>query len=300
MHQKKMDNINKSLFIFPKKNENAQLRIFCFPYAGGGASIYSRWELAMPLEVDLCIAQLPGRENRRHENAFRSFSLLINVLSEEITPLLNKPYVLFGHSMGALICFELARKLRETNNELPMHIFLSGLAPPKSVDKSEFSYNIMCDSDVIDLLDRINGTPKEILKDRELLEVFLPVVKADFELLNSYFFVAQNPLECPITSYHGINDNIPISEISNWTNQTKKGFKIKIFQGDHFFINSSRDSVLTALRADLRMILNEINELSYLEDFQKRYRNEELLTNGSVRGGKQRALTGKVNPKINL
>ena len=293
MDQQKTGYANDSWFFFPKPNQNAKLRMFCFPYAGSGASIYKKWESAMPLEVELCAVQLPGRENRITEAAFKDFSSLINVLAEKILPLLDKPYIFFGHSMGALISFELARKLREASGELPIHLLLSGINPLKSTSK--LNINTMDDDEFINFLNRLNGTPTEILKNKEVLSFFLPVIKADFELLNSYSFAHKPPLECPITSYGGMDDT-PEDNLKGWIKHTDKTLEVKMFPGDHFFINSSRQEVLAALRTDLIMIVNkiaELDEMEFLENFINN-KKDRSIKKGAIRGEKQRELAENI------
>jgi len=289
-------------FMFPKPNKNAKLRIFCFPYAGAGASIYKKWEDSIPMEVELCVATLPGRENRRGESAFKDFSSLIEVVAEEIIPLLDKPYVFFGHSMGALLSFELARTLGEKNIELPIHLILSGINPLKSNDKLEMPLSSMSDHDFISLLHRLNGTPTEVLENKEVLNYFLPVIKADFALLNSYSFAAGLPLECSITAYGGMDDT-PAASLKDWATHTVSTFAMKMFQGDHFFINSARKEVLAALRADLMMIVNKVterDEMAILENFLNCKKKASPLKRGATRGGKQRALAENIKKNVRM
>src|SRR5918999_1348036 len=169
------------LFGSLKPNPGAQVRLFCFPYAGGGAAIYQGWAEHLPAAIDVCPIHLPGRGVRVNEKAYTKVSDLVRDLTPAILPLLDKPYALFGHSMGGLISFELARELRRRNVPAPVHIFISGRKAPQIPQQEEFIYNLP-ESEFVETLLRLNGTPTDILENKELMCIMIPLLRADFEL----------------------------------------------------------------------------------------------------------------------
>lgn len=160
-------------------NSAPSLRLFFFPYAGGGASIFRHWAESLPSDVDVRLAQLPGRENKMMEPAFTRLEPMVEAIAASIVPLLDRPFAFFGHRMGALIGFELARLLRREFGRQPAHLFASGRGAPHLPSNEALTYNLK-DADFIDRLRQLNGTPKEVFEHPELLPLVLPPLRADF------------------------------------------------------------------------------------------------------------------------
>jgi medium-chain acyl-[acyl-carrier-protein] hydrolase len=231
------------------------LRLFCFPYAGGNAQVYRNWQRDFPAEVSLSLAHLPGRGARIGEAPFRECRELVNALAEAITPQLPPVFAFWGHSMGALVTFELARELRRRGRPTPLALFVSGRGAPQIPDPSPPAFNLP-DQDFIAELRRLNGTPRELLDHPELAELFLPTIRADFELIETYVYKPEAPLACAIYAYGGLEDEtIPAAELKAWQKQTSVAFKVRMFPGDHFYIHTSRDLVPTLRRDALDLLM---------------------------------------------
>lgn len=225
----------------------ASMRLFCFPYAGGRALNYRTWSNNLPANVEVCAIELPGRGTLLKQTPFTRIKPLIETIAENILPKLDKPFALFGHSMGALISFELAHFLRNKYGINPVHLFVSAHRSPQIISKKPPIHSLP-ETEFLAELHRLNGTSKEILENRELMELFLPILRADFEVLETYTYQPLPPLECPITAFGGLSDSeANIDELEAWGKQTKSTFSLKMFQGDHFFIHSAQSQLLEHL-----------------------------------------------------
>lgn len=234
-----------------KPKPHARLRLFCFPYAGGGASIYQTWADKLPDTVEVCPVQLPGRESRMKEKPFTDMILLIKALAAALIPLQDRPYAFFGHSMGALISFELARYLRSHQSPLPIHLFLSGRGAPQ-ITGPETAKSDLPEEEFIEELIRLNGTPREVLDNPELMLMMIPLLRADFLLFESYAYVVEPPLDCPISVFGGLQDHeIGPEKLEGWREQTTEGFVRRMLPGDHFFLHSQRAVLLRLLAQEL-------------------------------------------------
>lgn len=220
------------------------LQLFCFPYAGGGAQIFRPWQRYFSPKVALWLAHLPGRAARIGEPPFRDLKELVTALADAIAPVILENYVFCGHSMGALISFELARELRRRNHSLPGALFVSGRTAPQIPDPDPPTYNLP-EKEFIAELNRLNGTPRELLENPETLSLFLPTIRADFQLVHTYAYRHEPPLACAIYAYGGLQDkDVPAESLNGWQKQTSEKFKVRMLPGDHFFIHTSLISVL--------------------------------------------------------
>ena len=185
---------------------NSVITLFCFPHSGGGASSYRKFSDNLPNDVEVIPIQLPGREIRFEEAPISQMSKLIPPLAEAITPYLNRPYAFFGHRLGSLVSFELTRELRRRNQTLPKGLFLSACSAPQLPDIDPPIYDAP-NPVFIERLRKYNGTPPEILEDQELIEIFLPMLRADFSLSETYSYSNENPFSFPIFVYGGDRDS---------------------------------------------------------------------------------------------
>ncbi len=235
-----------------KPRPEAILRLFCFPYAGGSALIYRQWADRLPPQVEVCPVQLPGRGHRLGETPVRRMAPLVALIALEIRPLLNKRFAFFGHSMGATIAFEVARLLRREGAPQPSHLFISARrAPQVLLDADPPTYNLS-ESELIEDLRRLNGTPPEVFDSPDLLKMMLPVIRADFEATQTYTYEEEPPLDCPITVYGGLQDHgVRRENLDAWCAQTTAPCAVRLFPGDHFFINAKSDLLLQTLARDL-------------------------------------------------
>lgn len=213
-----------------------RLRLFCFPYAGGGVGTYRLWSNYLPEDIEVCPIYLPGREVRYKEPAFTRLSPLVRVLAHVLRSTLDVPFALFGHSMGALISFELARYLRETHMPEPIHLFVSAHWAPQLPARGTPMHSLS-DAAFIDKLAQFGGTPREVLQQTELMQAILPALRADFTLCETYTYENGQPLSYPITAFGGEQDTlISEQELQAWHEQTQSTFTLHMLPGDHFFL----------------------------------------------------------------
>jgi medium-chain acyl-[acyl-carrier-protein] hydrolase len=234
-------------------NPRAALRLFCFPYAGGGASVYSAWPRNLPSAFEVCAVQLPGRETRLKEQPFRELTPVVEAVAAAIEPYLDRPFAFFGHSMGALISFELARLLRERGGARPAHLFVSGRRAPQLPDDEPPTYDLP-DEEFFAILRELNGTPTEVLEHPELMELVMPLLRADFALVQTYVYKPEAPLDCPITAFGGVQDvEVVREDIKAWREQTADAFSARLLPGDHFFLNhpQTRAVMLSVIEQEL-------------------------------------------------
>lgn len=216
----------------------ARLRLFCFPYAGGGATLYRTWGQRLDPSIEVCPVQLPGRENRHFEPAFTQLRPLVEALAEGLSPLFDKPFAFFGHSMGALISFEFARQLRRERGLAPEHLFVSGHRAPQLSSGNELQTFALPESEFLEELRRLNGTPQAALEHPELLSLMLPLLRADMAVCQTYKYTDEPPLKCPITAIGGLEDvDVPRMRLDPWRQHTNAAFKLCMLRGDHFFLH---------------------------------------------------------------
>jgi medium-chain acyl-[acyl-carrier-protein] hydrolase len=248
---------SNSWVICTSLNPHANLRLFCFPYAGGGSQSFQAWSSNLPLTIEICPVELPGRGALINLTPFTQLLPLVQAIAQTILPHLNKPFVFFGHSMGALISFELARLLSTKYSLYPVHLFVSGHRAPQ-IPVTERSIHALPEHEFIQELLQLGGTPKAVLENDELMELLLPMLRADFEVVETYTYTQGSPLNCPITAISGSYDNkINYSDLEAWQAQTNASFSRKIFPGDHFFLNSSQSLILEFLGKELQQIANK-------------------------------------------
>ncbi len=229
----------------PKPNAQARLRLFCFPYAGGAASVFRGWPEHLAPDIELFPIQLPGRENRIGEPLFRRLDLLVTRLTEVLLPFMDRPFAFYGHSMGTLIAFELARELRRRQCSGPICLLVSGRCAPHIPDP-ELPLHRLADDEFREGLRCYNGTHEAVLNNSELMELFVPLLRADFELCETYEYKDEAPLECPISAFAGIDE--PCRDmLGEWRKQTVSDFDSELFSGDHFFLNTGRAKFVSVL-----------------------------------------------------
>jgi len=235
----------------PRPNPQATIRLFCFPYAGEGSLIFRNWPDQLPPGIETCLVQLPGRGARMNETAFRELRTLVEATDQAMSEYLDKPLALFGHSMGAMICFELAHLLRRERGIEPMHLFVSGRRAPQICEAEAPTYNLP-EAEFIQELRRLNGTPREVLDHPELMAVLIPILRADFSVCQTYTYSPKPLLGCPITAFGGLADvEAPREQMEGWREQTASSFSMRMFPGDHFFIHSAQSLVLRVLSQEI-------------------------------------------------
>ena len=231
-------------FIIPKPNRNAELRLFCFPYAGGSSTTYLPWVNDLPDNVELIIVQPPGRNNRMFEPMHSNMTDLVNELIPIIPRLLNKPYIFFGHSLGSRIAFELLTQLQMLNHPLPQHFIASGSRGAQVPSTKKPTHHLPHDEFIAELQD-LNGTPQAVLENQELTELFLPLLRADFKISETYCYSGKMILDCKISVLSGEDDiDITLANLQSWGELFTEEVEIHYLSGGHFFIESHRENVL--------------------------------------------------------
>ena len=246
---------------YHKSNARAAVRLFCFPYAGSGALIYRAWQNELPKIVEVCPVQLPGRGGRIMESPYTNLSQLVEDAMQVLLPYLDTPFAFFGHSMGALVSFELARRLRARHGLEPIHLFASGRAAPHLPPREPPSYNLP-EPEFIEKLRTLNGTPREVLEHPELMQLVAPIVRADFEAIQTYAYTPGAPFNFPLTVFGGLQDfEITREELEGWREHAGASFKLRMLPGDHFFLTSSQQLLIRTLTQELHQTIqaNRLN-----------------------------------------
>ena len=220
------------------------MRLFCLPFAGGGASTYRLWPAALPSWLEVCPVQLPGREERYGEPAYTSVIGLSRAVARELAPYLDKPFALFGHSMGALLAFETARALRQAGARAPAALLASAYpAPQDAVARTPIHQ--LPDAAFIEEMRKMEGTPEAVLANAELMAFMLPVLRADFQACDTYVFAAEPPLDLPLAVYGGAEDReVDRAALEAWRETTRGAFSLHLLPGGHFFVQTHRDLLL--------------------------------------------------------
>jgi medium-chain acyl-[acyl-carrier-protein] hydrolase len=228
--------MGSSFVIANRHNPSARLRLFCFPHGGAGTSAFKAWPQHLPSDVEVCSIRLPGREDRLLENPIEEMGPLVSALSEAFAPWLGKPFAFFGHSMGALVSFELARALRAKSRRTPEWMFVSGIAAPQ-VHHVVNPVHLLPDRELTSRLRDLHGTPSEVLTNPELMNLLLPALRADHAVAETYHYTPERPLECPLTAFGGQSDpDVSRADLEAWGRQTSAAFEVVLMQGDHFFL----------------------------------------------------------------
>ncbi len=232
-------------------DSRARFRLFCFPYAGGSSGIYRSWTKLIHPDIQVVPALLPGREFRLREPSFTNLDSMVEAFTREIFPYLDRPFAFFGHSMGAMLSFELARRLRSERGIETEHLFLAARRAPQIPERDPQIDNLP-EPEFIAEIERLNGTPREVLEHRELMELLIPMLRADFAVCHNYDFVPGDPLKCSITVFGGTTDDTgPEEKLEGWCAHTTGRCRIHMLEGDHFFINQQQEAIVRIITETL-------------------------------------------------
>ncbi len=235
-------------YIIPNiPNFEADLRLFCFPYAGASSLIFRTWSQHLPKSIEVFPVELPGRGTQMKLPPFHKLEPLVETIVDSIEPYLDKPFAFFGHSMGGLLSFEVTRALRRKYGISPVQLFISARRAPQIPHPYPPIHNLP-DAEFIEKLRLLQGTPEAILENAELMKIILPNIRADFAVLETYIYKHEPPLNCPISVLGGLKDEeASLNEIIAWREMTNAKFSLKTFPQDHFFIHSAQANLLEYL-----------------------------------------------------
>ena len=234
-----------------RPNPNPRVRLFCFPYAGGGASIFAHWADYLPEDLEVNAVQLPGHETRIGDTPHSDLNSLLDEIIPILYPYFSQPFALIGHSMGALISYELARKVRRELAIQPVRLFLSGLRALQIPNPDRPLHSLKRDEFLNQLQSRY-GMPASLMQHGELLDLFLPLLKANFEMCETYVYRCEAPLNCPISVFGGLEDSrISQRDLDPWKSHTTKELKLRMLEGNHYFFEHVWMDVVNFVARDL-------------------------------------------------
>ncbi|MFC4015613.1 thioesterase II family protein [Nonomuraea purpurea] len=227
------------------------LRLICLPYAGAGASMFGEWRLPGDLEAEIWAVQPPGREQRWSEPPIRRADLLAEHIAQAVRPLLDVPCAVFGHSMGALLAFEVCRRLRRSGGPQPVRLIVSGhRAPHLPPWRPEAS--TLTDEGLLARLDEMAGPSVTVLRDRALLLAMAPLIRADLEVCERYVYLDEPPLDLPLTCLAATDDpEVRLDEMVAWRHHTTRECGVRPFTGGHLFLRDRIGAVLEHVAEDL-------------------------------------------------
>lgn len=234
-----------------------RLRLFCLPYAGAGASVYRNWQQRFQLPIEICAFQLPGRESRFAEIPERSLDPLVSELADELRLFNDLPFAIFGHSMGGLVGFELARRCACASLS-PVHLFVSATPAP---DWSDFAplWHQLPDDLLVQALKDIVCDSSGVLEHAEFRSLILPIVRADMEVCESYKYAVGTRLTCPITAFAGRWDRKVVpAAVAGWKRQTTCRFDLKYIDGAHLYLEDQWRAVIGTIEEHLRPVSAQI------------------------------------------
>ncbi|MGP4971771.1 thioesterase II family protein [Psychrobacter aquimaris] len=232
-----------------------KLKIYCLPCAGASAAMYLPWVKHLPSSIKIIPLELAGRGKRIGESSLHNFQsqvedIYLNYFEKEL--LVDIPYVIFGHSMGAMLGYQLIQKLREKKLSLPKALFVSASPAPMCRDTSGFDN--LDDASLIEDLRQYNGTPEAVFEHTELLEMLLRNLRSDYQVCASNLYLVGMPttIPIPIHAFAGAEDNIVIENIVSWSKYTTDEFTVDVFKGGHFYLKHEESETV---------MLNRISQL---------------------------------------
>lgn len=236
-----------------KPSADPRARIVCFPHAGGAASFYQTWGPFVPDGVELRAVRYPGREDRLLDPLARTMEELVAPAVAECLPLLDRPLALFGHSMGASVAFEVARRLQEAHGARIAALFVSGRSGPGRESLPEQSYATAPDHELVRHLKELGGSETAALDHPDLLELVLPAIRADYRIVEEYRAdPAGAVLDAPVVAYYGdADEDVDAGSAAAWAPVTRASFTARAFAGGHFYLADHRDALLRDLLSRL-------------------------------------------------
>lgn len=238
---------------FPSANSSpsSRGRLFCFAHAGGGASLFARWQRCLPPDIAVIACHLPGHEERLREPAIERMEHLLDAMMPALTPLLDRPFGIFGHSLGAWIGYGVARRLRRIGAPMPLRLGVSSCRAPHLPSQLSALHDLPTATMLTEVQRRYDPIPEPILRSRELLDLFLRVLRSDFALFETTSFSTEPPLSCPISAYGGSDDAVvTAADLRAWAEHTAApGFQFQPLKGGHHYIRDLPDALFREISA---------------------------------------------------
>ncbi|ASA20595.1 thioesterase II family protein [Paenibacillus donghaensis] len=228
-----------------------QVKLFCLPYGGGSAYSYLKWKSELADVVQLCPVELTGRGKRFSEPYYNSIEEAVDDVYKSIKPDLNQtPYAIFGHSMGSIILYELYFKIMEMNHKAPVHLFISGRKAPEIPDY-EITYNLP-ELEFTNKVMQYEGTPREIFDNKELADIFIPLLRADFKIVQTYQYKPTGrKMDTNVTVMYGKDDIYTYGDTGSWKKHVNGSCEFHVFNGGHFFIHNDKHKVVEVINTAL-------------------------------------------------
>ncbi|MER6957543.1 alpha/beta fold hydrolase [Streptomyces sp. NPDC000618] len=227
------------------------LTLYCLPYAGSSARIYEPWKTGLPSSVAVTPLELPGRGARWPERPKTELEPLLDDLAEAMDEARHTPYAVFGHSFGGILAFELVRHLRSLGFPPPRRLLVSGCPAPHLATPAETTYDLT-DEEFTERLRQLRGTPEELLDNDELLELYIPIIRADYTILDHYKAPESAPLDCPVSVFYGRGDDDAGRDVTEpWSAYGSEPATIEEIAGDHFFLRDAEEELLTKMARHL-------------------------------------------------
>lgn len=235
---------------FPEMRDSADVSLFCFAHAGGGASAFRRWAEELRPTIDVLPAQLRGREGRFREEPHIRMEDIVDEFAATIAQRLTRPFALFGHSFGALVAFEVAHEIERRTKKRPLHLFVSAARPPHVSATLPHICRLPDSEFVAEVCRRYGGIPQEILREPEFLAAILPSLRADLSINENYFSAKATSLSCAISALGGATDSSVTPELlMGWREHTTASFELKVLRDEgHFYLQSQRDAILADIK----------------------------------------------------
>ena len=240
-------------FLRARAAAKPKFRLFCFPNAGSGPSVFREWAERLRPDVEVVGVQLPGREGRFRDRPYTDLSALVQDLTSALQAELNLPFAFFGHSLGAFLAFEIAHAVRELTGRDPVYFFASACRAPDSVSILP-EIRQLADKEFVSALNTLfgEGIPKAILEDHDFLTAILPAIRADVRLFEQYSYIARPPLNCSLSAFGGRLDKaVRVSQLEEWRMHTTGSFDCHLFEAEHFYLQSERDALTDSIRSRL-------------------------------------------------
>lgn len=238
----------------PRPVANPRLRLVCLPHAGGTAGAFYGWTASLPPDMELVAVQYPGRQDRLAEPGLRDMGELADSVAQALLPLLDRPVALFGHSMGAVLAYEVTLRLETLYRARARQLFVSGHASPTR-PRDGRDLHLRDDAAMLAGLLELGGMDEAVPADPELLALLMPSFRADLRLIETYRPRGAWPVTVPVTAYTGDADpGVPVPDVAAWADLTASEFDVRVFPGGHFYLVDQEAEVVSDISERLALV----------------------------------------------